>query len=676
MVKQKFGWFVGALATVIIPGGSVIAEDTGKASLSGGENNGRLEYMGDHTRLGIGVDSDGEVSGEVLHVFGETDTSNFIGEGWGGSNGAGLKLNYHWLVGDEDNVDFVSKVFIAVDQNEDLDRKATFGAGLETEKFFAGAYGSKSISDSRELSRSSITNTDILTGTDSVGAWRQEQNSSLLTRRFAKAYDYGVGLRVGKYMEQGLWRFRLGADYEWGDYNAEQYTYSAGVEKFISGTGHSVALNIEHADRSGDFDADDTDTRAMLTWRYAFGENYRPAVKTKKVKHVIQEPGSVASEKTEHKIVKHEVDMKADAFFDLDSSTMREEHLDELRKFAEMLQEKKILGKISLVGHTCDLGTDQYNQGLSERRANSVKAKLIEYGVEEAMILTEGRGETQPRYPNDGEPNRSKNRRVDIHFLLVEEERKAIPAVEPSERIEWRTEVVEQPAIWHKRALVNPIQHKRRVDAYHYEKAETVTTTGDKVYINREPMAVADSLTAASGSGASLLDVLANDRDDDGNPLTIISVTQPAGGTVENFGDLVSFTPNPDFVGDTWFDYTVSDGQGGESTARVTVSVTGTPAPTEPNQAPVANHDTLVTGYLPEYTVNVLDNDSDLDGDSLTITGLDNVPAENIGVYTFDGPNITFRPGADWDRKLITITYNISDGRGGTDSANLNIIDP
>ncbi|MBU0484945.1 MAG: tandem-95 repeat protein [Proteobacteria bacterium] len=809
MIKQCIVCFLYGFIAVLMTANRVLAEETADTSLSGGDGNARLEYAGDRTRLGLGINNDGDLSGEVLQVFNETDTSAFIGEAWFGNIGGGLKLNYHWLVGDEKQPHFVSKLFAGVDQNADSDRKVSVGAGFENEHFFGGAYVSKGISNARELSPSTSTQTETFTGMDSVGSWQQDQTTTIIIRRFAKPYDYGVGLRAGKYMEQGLWRLRVGADYEWGDYNAEQYTYSAGVEKFFSGTPYGVALNIQLSERSGDFDPDNSDTSAMLVWRYTFGENYRPEssgknyrpessvenyrpdVETQEAQLEVSEPASEASISTEYKIIKHEVDVKADAFFDLNSSNLREEFLGDLEKLAKMLSEKRILGKISLVGQSCDLGPEKYNQVLSERRAAAVKTKLVEYGIPAEQIITEGRGESNPRYPNDSEENRSKNRRVDIHFLLLEENRVEIPAKAPSEPIEMVTEEIStkapsesiemvteevvQPPIWHKRALVNPIQHKRRVDVYHYETTETTTETDDKVYLNRFPVAEDDTVSVNCGGGANLFDVLANDRDDDGNPLTIVSVTQPANGTVENFGDLISFTPAPGFTGETEFTYTVSDGQdgivtatavsgqNGQTTATVRVTVISNPLtladdsastntgqavnidvlandstpnggalslttlgspsngsveirdgqvvytsdagfsgndsfsytatdavgevaiatvtvtvllPPPPNKPPVANDDSLVTGYAAEYSVNVLMNDSDPDGDSLTITGLSNLPPEKIGTYTFNGPNIIFRPGSGWNRGLVTVTYTITDGRGGSDSAVLSILDP
>ncbi|OED44846.1 hypothetical protein ACH42_06530 [Endozoicomonas sp. (ex Bugula neritina AB1)] len=71
-------------------------------------------------------------------------------------------------------------------------------------------------------------------------------------------------------------------------------------------------------------------------------------------------------------------------------------------------------GRIKVVGYTCDIGTDEVNQVLSERRAQAVKEHLMNLGVEEHKIITEGMGEKNPVATNDSEENRKLNRRVEV----------------------------------------------------------------------------------------------------------------------------------------------------------------------------------------------------------------------------------------------------------------------
>lgn len=97
---------------------------------------------------------------------------------------------------------------------------------------------------------------------------------------------------------------------------------------------------------------------------------------------------------------------------------------------------------------------------------------------------------------------------------------------------------------------------------------------------NADPDALDDAATVDQDSGANAIDVLANDTDADGDPLTIASVTQGANGSVTNNGTSVSYTPNAGFTGADSFTYTVDDGNGGTDTATVSVTVNDTQPPT------------------------------------------------------------------------------------------------
>jgi OOP family OmpA-OmpF porin len=110
------------------------------------------------------------------------------------------------------------------------------------------------------------------------------------------------------------------------------------------------------------------------------------------------------------------VSYSADAFFDFDKAVLKpagKASLDELvAKLGDMNLEV-----IIAVGHTDSIGTDAYNQKLSIRRAEAVKAYLKGKGVEENRIYTEGKGEKQPEADNKTAAGRAKNRRVEIEVV-------------------------------------------------------------------------------------------------------------------------------------------------------------------------------------------------------------------------------------------------------------------
>jgi len=106
----------------------------------------------------------------------------------------------------------------------------------------------------------------------------------------------------------------------------------------------------------------------------------------------------------------------ADAFFDFDKSTLKPEAKTKLDDLVSKTKEIN-LEVIIAVGHTDSVGTDEYNQKLSVRRAEAVKAYIISKGVEANRVYTEGKGEKQPIADNKTAEGRAKNRRVEIEVV-------------------------------------------------------------------------------------------------------------------------------------------------------------------------------------------------------------------------------------------------------------------
>jgi OOP family OmpA-OmpF porin len=70
--------------------------------------------------------------------------------------------------------------------------------------------------------------------------------------------------------------------------------------------------------------------------------------------------------------------------------------------------------RYEVAGHTDSVGSDSYNQGLSEQRANAVRDYLVDRGVSPSQLVTRGYGESQPVAPNDNDSGRAQNRRVEL----------------------------------------------------------------------------------------------------------------------------------------------------------------------------------------------------------------------------------------------------------------------
>jgi outer membrane protein OmpA-like peptidoglycan-associated protein len=110
--------------------------------------------------------------------------------------------------------------------------------------------------------------------------------------------------------------------------------------------------------------------------------------------------------------------------FDFDSDDVRAEAASNLRNLAASL-DKYPGSELLIVGHTDNVGTDSYNLGLSERRADAAATFLAAQGVSRSRIASRGLGETEPVEPNDSEASRSKNRRVEVAIYAGEAQRAA-----------------------------------------------------------------------------------------------------------------------------------------------------------------------------------------------------------------------------------------------------------
>jgi OOP family OmpA-OmpF porin len=102
--------------------------------------------------------------------------------------------------------------------------------------------------------------------------------------------------------------------------------------------------------------------------------------------------------------------------FDFDKSVLKPEGKAILEKDVELLKKDKTLD-ISVEGHCDIMGSDEYNQKLSERRAKVVSDYFVSQGIDAGRMKTIGYGRKQPVVPNDTDANRAKNRRVEVRII-------------------------------------------------------------------------------------------------------------------------------------------------------------------------------------------------------------------------------------------------------------------
>jgi hypothetical protein len=177
----------------------------------------------------------------------------------------------------------------------------------------------------------------------------------------------------------------------------------------------------------------------------------------------------------------------------------------------------------------------------------------------------------------------------------------------------------------------------------------TVTCSDDA------PKAVADSPAVAEDSGASTIDVLANDTDIDAGPKTVASKSDGNNGTVTitNSGANVSYTPNANYCGADSFTYTLNGG----SSATVTVAVTCVDdAPAAVNDSATVAEDAAATA------IDVLANDTDADGGPKTVASATDAPH---GTVATTATGLTYRPDANYCGP-DSFTYALNGGSSAT----------
>jgi hypothetical protein len=196
-------------------------------------------------------------------------------------------------------------------------------------------------------------------------------------------------------------------------------------------------------------------------------------------------------------------------------------------------------------------------------------------------------------------------------------------------------------------------------------QSSTATVTMTVRPVNDVPVAVADSASTDEDTAATI-DVRANDRGLGDGPVTTTIVTPPASGTASvNADGTLRFVPAADFSGTVTITYRVTDADGQSATATVTITVRAV------NDAPVAVADRAEADPAVPVRIDVLGNDRDAEGDTLSVAS---VGTSTNGVITQnpDG-TLTYTANAGFVG-TDTFTYVVSDGRGGTATGTVTVI--
>ena len=640
-------------------------------------NSVRHEYVGSGTQAGISITDEGNVGLELNGTLSETANSRTGAGLWAdfdlkgddeGLKGRGVQINHAWVSRDKaGRATHVNKALFAYDRNASGHDKATVGYGQENENLFWDVHASKGLSGNKNSRK---------VGTRTVSD---------------KSYDYGIGGNVGTFIKDSNVRVRAGLDHEWGEdvgageSTARNTTLSAGIEKFFQGTPHSLGLDVAASKRSGGLKngSDKTDVNGRLTYRYDFGgaSIYQPDRRYKRVR--VEVPSRAVApryksvptytkkivKKPYKQLVKSTVALEGQTFFKLNSAKLIPSAQARLKQIATEIRKNGYKGSIRITGNTCGLGDPVYDQRLSEQRARAVKAFLIKNGFNANRLVARGLGKGHPKYPNTPEQG-FKNRRVDIEYVSerksyrtgyrteVQNVRTGTKNVLISKgkpgtpRVIWRTETIPTSPAWIKRAMHNNITHSRNVNTY--TSTDRVQTTP----VNVAPVAVNDVQSVSCSNTPITINVLGNDSDKDGDQLTITRVANGQYGTTQIVGNNVVYTPNGSGCGKAdSFDYTISDGKGHTTTATVKVDMAAAV-----NVAPVAKDDAVTTMQGRPVRLATLSNDSDADGDTLTIKDIQD-PAHGTAVVSADGKGIVYTPDADF-YGTETFTYTISDGHG------------
>ena len=607
------------------------------------------QYVGGGTRVGVSITDDGDASADLSHIFSETQNSSTSGGLWAGFDldgddkgvdSGGVQINHNWVSRDgQGNASHVNKAFAAYDRNEDDDAKVTIGYGQERAGGTWEGHVSKGLTDKRLVTPATSTTKAV----------------------YEKAYDWGVGGSVGTFIPGSNTRVRAGVDHQWGDETASNEeraamtTLSAGVEQFFQGTPHSIGLDVAASRKTGGYEydgSDDTETSANLSYHYDFGgaNIYQPDQRYRRVRVEVPGKGRAATyaKKPVYKkqpiyknqpvyknqpiykkqpiyvnksvqvpagnMAKSTVELEGQTFFKYGSAVLIPSAQQRLRQIASEIRKHGYQGNIRITGNSCGLGDPRQDQQLSEQRAHAVRNFMVAQGFNPAHLMARGLGKSHPKYPTTADQD-FKNRRVDIEYVTQRQ-----IAGGAGTRTENRR-----------------VQNGFRNVITGYKRVQT-GTKNVQVGVRNVQTGTTDILVSQGAPGTP----------------RVIWRTEaiPTAPTWIARALRSNFSHNRNV--DTYLT-TASDGDSGN---------------TGGNTGPVAVDDTTKIYENQTASIDVLNNDYDSDGDSLTITDVTQ-GAEGGSVSIVNG-QVVYTPVAGFTGK-DTFTYTITDGNGTSSTASVSV---
>ncbi|MEL6750483.1 MAG: tandem-95 repeat protein, partial [Pseudomonadota bacterium] len=191
---------------------------------------------------------------------------------------------------------------------------------------------------------------------------------------------------------------------------------------------------------------------------------------------------------------------------------------------------------------------------------------------------------------------------------------------------------------------------------------DTNTIEIDVASINDAPQAASFSRTTSEDVALNNIDVAGPSSDADGDTLRIVQASANNGAVADNGDGTLRYTPNSNYSGTDTITYTIDDGNGASSIGTIQLVVTPV------NDNPDAVADTASGTEDTPFNIDVLLNDTDVEGDSLTITAV----SAASGSATTDGATVQYTPAQDFTG-TDTITYTVDDGNGGTDTTTVTV---